>query len=60
MNEYIGTREVAELLGVPEATVRYWRHINYGPPSARFGRTVKYSKAAVLAWAAAQFKAQSQ
>jgi predicted DNA-binding transcriptional regulator AlpA len=47
--------EVAQLIGVPEATLRFWRHINAGPPSAKLGRRVVYRREDVLAWIEAQF-----
>jgi len=49
------TREVAELLGVPENTLRWWRYVGYGPESFRLGpRRVVYRRSKVLAWLAAQ------
>ena len=49
------TREVAELLGVPENTLRWWRYVGYGPESFRVGRRrVVYRRSKVLAWLAAQ------
>ncbi|MBF5082333.1 helix-turn-helix domain-containing protein [Quadrisphaera sp. INWT6] len=50
MNDFLLTREVAELLRTPESTVRYWRHVRTGPPSIKVGRRVLYSRDAVLAW----------
>ncbi|WP_161792003.1 helix-turn-helix domain-containing protein, partial [Psychroserpens jangbogonensis] len=38
------------MLRAPESTVRYWRHIGTGPPSAKVGRRVLYRREAVLAW----------
>lgn len=49
--------EVSELTGVPEATLRFWRHAGvYGPPSAKLGRRVVYREADVEAWIDAQFE----
>jgi excisionase family DNA binding protein len=45
------TREVAEYLGVPESTVRYWSYMGTGPKSYRIGRRRKYKPAEVEAWA---------
>ena len=54
------------LLLLPEAatrmrqspdTLRYWRHIGAGPPSAKLGRRVVYRAADIEAWIAAQFAA---
>lgn len=46
----LGTKEVAELIGTPEATLRYWTHQGKGPKSARIGRRRVYRKADVLEW----------
>jgi predicted DNA-binding transcriptional regulator AlpA len=42
--------EVASLTGVPEATLRHWRRIGEGPPSARIGRRVVYREDDVQRW----------
>lgn len=49
------TREVSDLLGVPENTLRWWRYIGKGPDSFRLGpRRVVYRRSKVMAWLAAQ------
>jgi predicted DNA-binding transcriptional regulator AlpA len=49
------TREVADLLGVPENTLRWWRYKGKGPDSFRLGpRRVVYRHSKVMAWLAAQ------
>jgi hypothetical protein len=48
--EYINTEEFAEIARTSPATVRYWRHIGYGPAGVRLGRRVLYSRTEVLAW----------
>ncbi len=40
--EYINTEQVAEIFDVPEETVRYWRHIGYGPAPFKLGRHIRY------------------
>lgn len=50
--EYWLTSEVAQLLRVPEATCRYWRHVGEGPKSFKVGRRVLYDAAGVRAWLA--------
>lgn len=45
--------EVADLLRVPEATLRYWRHCSTGPTSFKIGRHVRYERRAVQAWLSA-------
>jgi len=42
--------EVSELLRVPVATLRYWRHIGDGAPSFRVGRYVRYRDTEVFEW----------
>jgi Helix-turn-helix domain len=39
---YLTTAQVAETFGVPEETVRYWRHIHYGPAPLKLGRHIRY------------------
>jgi excisionase family DNA binding protein len=49
--ELMTTKEAAEYLGVPESTLRWWRHIGTGPPSFTLGRrTVKYKRCDLDAW----------
>lgn len=54
---WMTTRDVADALGVPESTVRYWRHIGTGPRSFKMGRVVKYRRADCEAWVRAQYDA---
>lgn len=42
--------DVAQLLRVPPATLRYWRHLGTGPHSFRIGRHVRYYRDDVDAW----------
>ena len=42
--------EVADLVRVPVATLRYWRHLGTGPSSFRVGRSVRYWRTEVLIW----------
>jgi len=44
------TSEAAEVLNVPEATLRWWRHVNRGPRSFAVGRAVMYRRSDLLAW----------
>jgi excisionase family DNA binding protein len=60
MDRLMGIKETAALLGRPEGTVRYWVHIGYGPPSARFGRRRVFRESEVRAWIDAQFAAAAQ
>ncbi|MFJ2637161.1 helix-turn-helix transcriptional regulator [Streptomyces sp. NPDC087422] len=45
MDRYLTTAEVAERYRTADSTVRYWRHIGYGPKGVRIGRRVLYSEA---------------
>lgn len=48
------TAAVSAETGIPEATLRYWRHRDEGPESFKLGRRVVYKRSAVNAWIAAQ------
>ncbi|WP_202918669.1 helix-turn-helix transcriptional regulator [Saccharothrix deserti] len=52
------TREVAEVTGIPESTLRAWRHRNRGPESYTLCGSVVYDEDQLNAWIAEQ-KAQS-
>jgi len=41
---------IADVLRVPVATLRYWRHLGTGPHSFRIGRGVRYWRSEVSAW----------
>lgn len=47
---YLTTPEYAELARTSPATVRYWRHVKYGPTGFKVGRRVLYAAADVEAW----------
>jgi predicted DNA-binding transcriptional regulator AlpA len=55
----ITTKKLAAKLRTPEATVRYWRHTNQGPPGVRIGKRVLYDEAEVDAWIEGHFAEQS-
>lgn len=42
MGEWLATADVGARYGVPVETVRYWRHISYGPVPIKLGRHVRY------------------
>jgi hypothetical protein len=44
------TKEVADYLDVPEATVKSWRRTGYGPPYAPVGKYVRYDWGDVEEW----------
>ena len=41
-DELLTMQEVANVVRVPVATLRYWRHLGTGPRSFRIGRSVRY------------------
>lgn len=59
MPEYLTTVEVAQLCRAPVETVRYWRHIGYGPQSFKVGRRVLYDAAEVTRWLSEKQAAQA-
>lgn len=51
--------QVSERTHVPEATLRYWRHLgDRGPKSFKVGRRVVYRKADVDEWLREQYNAE--
>lgn len=55
VKEYLTTREVSDLTGIPMATLRTWRSRNDGPASFVVGqRRVMYRRAQLEAWLGAQ------
>lgn len=58
--QMVTTKELAELIGVPVATLNNWRSIGRGPRSFRLGRTVKYLVADVAAWIEQQQQADDR
>lgn len=51
------TKEVSEMTGISEGTLRYYRSIDQGPRSFRLGKAVRYQSEDVAAWIAAQMEA---
>ena len=49
-DELLTMQEVANVVRVPVATLRYWRHLGTGPRSFRIGRSVRYWRTEVFAW----------
>lgn len=60
-DKLLGIKEVAELLGVSEWTLREWRQSKRAdrPRSATLGRRVVYRESEVLAWIDARFEASA-
>jgi len=53
-DELLTIAEVADVLRVPIATLRYWRHLGTGPRSFRVGRGVRYWHNEVTSWLQSQ------
>lgn len=49
-DQLLTIQEVADIVRVPVATLRYWRHLGSGPPSFRIGRTIRYWRSRVYEW----------
>ncbi|USQ82662.1 helix-turn-helix domain-containing protein [Streptomyces phaeoluteigriseus] len=47
MHPYFTTAEVAERYRTATSTVRYWRHIGYGPKGTKVGRRFLYPASAI-------------
>lgn len=58
--DMVTTKELAELIGVPVATLNNWRSIGRGPRSFRLGRAVKYLVADVADWIEQQQQADDR
>ena len=57
MTDLLTVAEVAEITRLPEATLRWFRHVGKGPKSAKLGRRVLYRRSDVTDWVDAQFNA---
>jgi len=42
------TKSLAEMLSVPEGTVRYWRNVGLGPPWIKLEGSIRYAEEDVL------------
>jgi predicted DNA-binding transcriptional regulator AlpA len=49
-DELLTMQEVADVVRVPVATLRYWRYLGTGPRSFRIGRSVRYWRTEVALW----------
>jgi hypothetical protein len=47
MQHYLTTAEVASRYRTAPSTVRYWRHIGYGPKGTKVGRRFLYPASAI-------------
>lgn len=58
--DFLTTEQLSELTGIPQPTLRYYRHANQGPASFRLGRRIVYRREEVMRWIAAQEKATTR
>lgn len=52
--------EVAGMLGIPEATLRWWRHADSGPRSIRLGRRIYYRQSDLEDWITSEANATAR
>ncbi len=45
--QLVSTKELSEIWGVPESTLRYWRCAEIGPPYVKLGGRIRYDLADV-------------
>ena len=53
-DDLLTMQEVADMVRVPLATLRYWRHLGTGPRSFKLGRHVRYWRADLVLWLSEQ------
>lgn len=57
---WLTTEDIADRFRTSPGTVRYWKHMKYGPDGVRIGRRTLYDLAEVERWEAEQLaKAQA-
>ncbi|MGC0362917.1 putative DNA-binding transcriptional regulator AlpA [Rhodococcus sp. 27YEA15] len=55
VEQYLTTKQISEMTGIPVGTLRYWRHRGEGPESLVLGRKrVVYKLSKLNEWLAAQ------
>jgi Helix-turn-helix domain len=55
MPKILYQKDLSEMLRRPLQTLRYWRHIGYGPRSFKLGGRVVYKLEDVEAWIETQY-----
>lgn len=50
MERLLTFAQISEQTGIPEATLRYWRHLGQGPESFRIGRRVYVPESKYREW----------
>lgn len=46
--QFLTTNEVAEMLSVPEGTLRYWRKVGLGPSWVKLEGSIRYTEDDIL------------
>lgn len=60
VDQLLTTAEAAQLLNIPPATLRWWRHQGTGPKAFRLGsRKLMYKKSDLLRWLDEQYTAET-
>jgi len=54
IHDLLGIPEASELLGIPQATLRWYRTQGLGPKSFKVGRRVRYRHGDCVSWLQAQ------
>ena len=56
------TKQVSELTGVPEGSLKFFRHRGHGGPRsfALTPRSIRYRSEDVLAWISSQYEAEQE
>ena len=54
MSDLLSLEDLAEIIGIPVTTLRYWRFQGTGPKSFKLGKHIKYDRAEVERWIQAQ------
>lgn len=60
MTLLIGTKELAEMLGVSEQTIYSWRHQGLGPLGFKVGRHLRFRRTDIEAWIGKQISEEQQ
>ena len=55
----VSTKELSEMWGMPESTLRYWRSAEMGPPYVKLGGRIKYDLADVESYVRANKRTPS-
>ena len=56
----LGVPEVSEMLGIPEDSLRWMRHVGKGPKSFKLGRRIAYLESEVVAYVQQQIAKEDE